>query len=293
MGQIHPYQPPADRPRILVVDDSGSVREHLSRLLQKPPLEAEIECAEDGAAGLRRVSEREFDCVVCDLEMPVLDGRKFLAAVRQKRTPEELPVLILTVRGETTEKIDRLRGGASDFLTKPWDDDELVARVEAQVRMVRAARLAKTKGGTDPLTGVGNLGWLLERTSAELNRASRAQHKVAIILADLDGFTALNDEHGKKVGDQVLAHVAEVIRRGFRGYDVVARTGADEFAVLLPDADVRVARFVADRLKERVAADDTGPMKVTISAGCTAGPAHKDDDAHAMLKRAEDALRGR
>ena len=112
MGDIRPYQPPALRPRILVVDDSGSVREHLARLLTAPPLEAEVEQAKDGAAGLRAVSEADYDCVICDLEMPVLDGRKFLAAVRQKRAPDDLPVLILTVRDETVEKVERFDGEA-------------------------------------------------------------------------------------------------------------------------------------------------------------------------------------
>lgn len=272
--------------RILIVDDEPQILRFL-----KPSLAAagyDVIAAATGKDALKAAATSSPDVIVLDLGLPDMDGKEVIGRIREW---SDVPILILSVRQAEEEKVAALDAGANDYVTKPWVDEELVARVETQVRIAQNTRKKQRAGATDPLTEVGNLSWLLERAAAELNRAARGGWKVAVIVVDIDGLSTINEEHGREMGDRVLQHAASVLKTGFRRYDGVARTGADEFSILLPDADERVGSFVAKRVKEQIDRSE-GPIPFTVSVGCAAGPADPNDDATQLLKRADDKLRG-
>jgi diguanylate cyclase (GGDEF)-like protein len=285
--------------RILVVDDSPAVRAAVEEILSGPPLNAEIVTAPDGASALKRVIAEPFDCVLCDIAMPVMDGVTFLRTVRRQRSRLELPVIFLTVLEGLSEKVTGFRAGASDFVVKPFEPAELIARVETHVHLQRAyarthalTRRLRLLVDTDALTALSNRRAFMRALKGELARQKRTERPFCLVLMDVDHFKAVNDEHGHQVGDQVLVHVAAHLKASARPYDTVARVGGEEFALLLPDADIEVGSLVADRMRDSLAhagrRGDISPA-VTVSAGVAEGPV-AEGGPDALFKLADQRL---
>lgn len=285
---------------ILVVDDSAAVRASVRDILSRAPVNARVVEARDGSEALKRALSEAFDCIVCDLAMPVMDGMTFLRALRSQKSRVELPVVFLTVREGLGDKLDGFRNGASDFVVKPFEPDELLVRVETHIGLCRAQRrnLAlmerlKVLVDTDPLTDIANRRAFMRRLSEEVGRAKRTGKKLGLLLLDADRFKDINDTYGHPAGDAVLVGLAQLLKARARSYDLVARLGGEELAVLLPEITVEGARGAAERLREAI---ERGPVgapegaKVTVSIGVALGPAGDDDDGIALLKRADQAL---
>lgn len=262
---------PEPNPRLLVVEDSEQARLRLKSLLEGGPLYAEVLEATNGAAGVQiALSDDLLDCVITDLEMPVMGGIGLLRTVRAKKNRLELPVLLLTVADETERKVEGFANGASDFVTKPFDGAELVARVQSQVSLARLNREVERMAKTDWLTGLPNRRRFIEVCVAELFRAERHRHGVGLALVDIDHFKTVNDRHGHPAGDQVLGDFAELLRSTHRIYDHIGRLGGEEFGLLLPEVGAHEAHLVADRVRETIARTAFGglpPGAVTASIG--------------------------
>jgi diguanylate cyclase (GGDEF)-like protein len=291
MPGIPPVQ--AASPRVLVIEDSKPLRAKLRDILVAPPLSAEIVEAENGAAGLKVCLTEEVDCVVCDLEMPIMNGITFLRAIRKERTRTELPVLVLTGSDGITQKLEGFHSGASDFVGKPFEPRELIARVETHVSLARMARQLKAAADTDWLTSLPNRRRFMDCLVRELSRARRFNKRVSLLLLDVDHFKSINDTYGHPIGDAVLVGLARVIAQGHRVYDTIGRLGGEEFAVLLPELTDEDAHRVADRLRIAVEASPFGelaPGRVTVSVGVSSGPRGALDTLEAVYKRADEAL---
>jgi len=292
-------EPEATNARVLIVDDSPAIREVVRGVLEKSAMHCIVTEATNGVDALRQALSVPFDCVLCDILMPELDGMSFLKQLRAKTNRLELPVVFLTVRESVRDKVAGFRAGASDFLVKPVEPDELIARVETQVRLSRVHKKARSLTDrlkvlveTDPLTGVGNRRQFMKRLSSEFGRAERNGHRFAVLIADIDHFKRVNDTRGHQVGDAVLASVAKTMSDCARRYDSVARLGGEEFAILLPECETDGAITVAERVRssiERASAPD-GMDLITVSVGVATGPSGDVDHAEAVLKRADDRL---
>ncbi len=281
------------RPVILILDDSDMVRSFLRSMMSAEPLCARVVEAENGAEGLERIHEEDFDCVISDLDMPVMDGMEFLRAVRRRYNRIELPVLLLTSANGLSQKVEGFRAGASDYIIKSGAAEELLARVETHVNLKRLHRRLRRLAYTDELTGLGNRRWFIERIEAELNRARRKEWQLSLLILDVDHFKSINDEHGHLVGDAVLAQLAQVVRTGSRGYDAIARVGGEEFAVLLPGVAAAKARSVAERMRhavEMAAIGGMAPRAVTISIGAATGPSGARETWSSLFRRADHCL---
>lgn len=285
-------------PRILIVDDSLTIRHHVREVLSRAPLGAEVLEAEDGVSALRLALDERIDCVVCDVRMPRLDGLSFLKQLRNQWTRFELPLIFLSVVEGTRDKVAGFRAGASDFIVKPFEADELIARVETQVQLARNHRRLhrltehlKVMVDTDALTGVGNRRLFMRNLRAEFGRAERMGHRLALLMIDVDRFKLVNDQHGHQEGDRVLTSVAGVLSEGARPYDTVARLGGEEFAVLLPEVERPDALKVAGRLRAAVEkAGQREKSSVTVSIGVATGPAPGKDHPEALYRRADEQL---
>jgi diguanylate cyclase (GGDEF)-like protein len=232
--------------------------------------------APEGLTGLKLMVEHKPDVIVCDLEMPVCDGVRFLALKASQAAFAHVPVIMLTGEGDPERKVDLLVRGAADYVTKPFHPRELLARVQAHLRLktlqeelLRANAHLEELSNTDGLTGLRNRRSLDETLAAEAARAVRYELPLSLILFDIDHFKKVNDEHGHQAGDRVLARVGEVIREGTRTTDLAARYGGEELAVLLPHTGPAPAAMLADRLRAAISCVTfpVAGLRVTASAG--------------------------
>jgi diguanylate cyclase (GGDEF)-like protein len=273
-----------DRPAaatILVVDDSTAIRRILSRALLAGGYRV-VE-AEDGRAALESCRAERPDLVLLDVDMPVLDGHATLREMRADPELRSLPVLFLTARTGGADVVVGLELGAQDYLRKPCEPAELVARVAMALRakaqedaLARQARELNELSTTDVLTGLGNRR-RMEETIDELVKRHGPSTDVTVIMIDVDHFKAVNDTYGHAVGDLVLKIVAGRLRGSVEKGVEVARWGGEEFVVAAVGLGETEAFALADHVRRAVGVSPfaTGgdqAIVVTVSAGCAIAP---------------------
>jgi diguanylate cyclase (GGDEF)-like protein len=215
-----------------------------------------------------------------DWRMPGLDGVQLCRRLRQRNDSRYVYVVILTAWATKQDVIQGLQAGADDFLIKPYEPEELRARLDVgrrlitiQNELVRAHEATRLQAMRDGLTGIWNRTAILEHLGSELNRAARGHHPVGILMADLDNFKQINDSHGHLTGDIVLQEATRRIQAAVRPYDMVGRYGGEEFLVVLPGCDREDARKIAERIRERLASEPirsgNSPIGITVSLGGT------------------------
>jgi PleD family two-component response regulator len=241
---------------ILVIEDSTTLRKEIIQTLQDHSLATSYHEAADGLAGLKILLEIKIDLVLCDVEMPLLDGFKFLSMVRVREELRDIPVLLLTGKDDMDSKVKGLEQGASDYITKPFDASELVARAKLHLKMKklqdelrRANEILLEISHIDHLTGLYNRRYLMDILEREFLRTKRSGSSLAFLILDLDHFKDINDTYGHQEGDVVLTRSATVFRDQLRRYDTPVRFGGDEFVAVLPEASVCDAMTVAERVR--------------------------------------------
>jgi two-component system cell cycle response regulator len=249
-----------------------------------------------------RVAEGGFDVVVVSLDLQAYDGLRLCSQIRSLERTRDVAVLMVA---EAEDRARTLRGldiGVHDFLIRPVDRNELVARVRTQVRRKRfSERLRESVHAsmelavTDALTGLHNRRYLDSHLAALFDEASLRGRQLSLLVLDVDHFKSVNDTWGHDAGDEVLREFATRIRANTRGIDVVARFGGEEVVVVMPDTPLDGAELVAERIRERVEAEAFGvhrgtrSLKITVSIGVAARQAG-DQNAGEVLKRADAAL---
>ena len=200
------------------------------------------------------------DLVLCDVIMPGTDGFRFLNLKHSQPEFAEIPVLMLTGQGGVEAKVKTLGAGASDYITKPFHDAELIARVKVHVKLKILQDEMKEKNERlkeltriDPLTGLSNRRYFMECFEAEYSRARRHQIPLSYVMMDLDHFKKVNDHYGHVAGDDALILVAKLIEESLRAHDTCGRYGGEEFSMLLPETEPDGAFTVADRCRQSVA----------------------------------------
>jgi diguanylate cyclase (GGDEF)-like protein len=291
---------------VLIVDDSRTIRSSIRETLQQAGLFDEYLEAENGWAGLRLALTQPVDLVLCDLEMPGLDGFGFIMRFRADTRTKTVPVLMLSGQASPEKKVEGFARGANDYLVKPCHPAELVARVKNYLKLkllqdeiaeknrelsrmnLELAELATT----DALTGVHNRRHFMQRAVEELKRCRRHRHHFGMLILDADHFKRINDTLGHPQGDRVLVAIAQTLRKALRETDLVARFGGEEFVVGLPETPLEQTIFVAERLRQSIEAlqIEGQPWPVTVSIGVCAYPVANTDDVQEMLKLVDDAL---
>ncbi len=297
--------------RILVIEDSEGQRAEVRAALESADLVDEVLEAHDGLQGLRLLVSEAPDMVLCDLEMPGLDGEKLLRMNRARDEDVPVPFLVLTAVQDPERRARLLEQGASDAITKPFHTADLIARIGLHLKLVAAQRELVEKNEaldrlsrTDALTGLANRRAIDEGLEAEFRRSVRYGTPFAVVLADVDRFKAVNDEYGHPVGDRVLEEIARTMRDIIRETDCAGRYGGEEFLAILGNNDVRGAGVFADRWRRAVEATGVelpGGEKLgtTISLGIAEWrPGVADvqsivDQADQALYRAKEAGRNR
>jgi two-component system cell cycle response regulator len=247
---------------VLVVDDSRSQRAVIAHRLELAGFE--VATAADGEECLRVLGQIRPDIVLLDVVMPGMDGWETLDRVRQT---SGVPVIMLTARAEDIDRVRGLRAGADDYLGKPFQQDELEARIEAVMRRSELGR-------RDALTGLPNRRTFDEHLDSMFATERDADQPFALVLFDIDHFKQVNDTQGHTAGDRVLQDVATIAQRHMRAGEQIFRIGGEEFAIVI-SGDRNAAVIVAERVRMAVENEERVPRLPTLSAGVAAYP----DDA--------------
>ncbi len=284
---------------ILIAEDDANIAE-----LVKIILEAKgyiTDWAKDGEEALNKAQEIIPDLILLDVMMPRLNGYEVLKALKENAAVQHIPVIFLTVKGETDSKVVGLRMGGHDYITKPFDLDELIARVEAALRIKgehdhlrdvnnRLAELSMT----DPLTSLYNKRYLMERFREEIERAKRYHYPIACLKVAINKFKPVNDQLGELQTNQILQQIALIMKNSNRVVDIIARLDGPEFLLILPQTDLGGAETVAGRLKKIV--EETRFIRnmpdftVTISLGASAYATDEVNSTEELLATTEFAL---
>jgi two-component system, cell cycle response regulator len=265
---------------VLLVDDDELQLAQLASLLKNAGYQVYV--ASSGQEALRALDERPCQIVVTDWEMPGLDGLALCRALRSQDTRRYTYVLMLTVRKNKDEVLLGLGAGADDYVGKDVSSEELLARLEAGRRITHLERALRKSNEvnrrlslTDALTGARNQRFLMKYLPRELERARRYTRPLTILSCDIDEFKRVNDTFGHDAGDEVLRAFVSRSMSCLRGsIDWIARTGGEEFVVVLPETPLHGGVTVADKLRQAFAAPTiptaSGSITVTVSVGVTA-----------------------
>src|SRR5882672_9376293 len=284
--------------RILIVEDRPE-----SVAWFRAALEAKNKVADIATFDEALVSARggDFDLIVVSLGIRAFDGLRLCSHLRSLSEIRNTPILVLVSEGENRKLAQALDMGVNDYLMRPVDRNELMARVKTQLRKKRYAdklrhnmQLSLEMAITDQLTGLHNRRYMARHLDTLMKNASEAK-PISFLIMDIDYFKSVNDTHGHDVGDEVLREFANRISANVRGIDLACRYGGEEFVVVMPDTDAGFAFLVAERLRQGLESTpipisrSPGRLNITISIGiaATQGTA---DTGDALLHRADQAL---
>ena len=266
--------------KILIVEDDLDARMLVNARLSVAGYEV-VE-AEDGQMAWDFFQREPFQMVITDWMMPRLDGKELIQRIRSRKQESYTYIIMLTAIDDKPKVVIGLKSGADEYLTKPFDSQELLARVANGVRILKleeqlreARQEMEVLALHDGLTNLFNRRAIEEQAEAELNFASRKSLPLGIILLDIDHFKAINDQYGHNIGDYTLRRLALVLVENIRLYDRVGRWGGEEFIVILPDTRLEEAVNVAERLRVKIAdtkfsLDNGEQFPVSISLGVVA-----------------------
>ena len=246
---------------VLFVEDDPTTSLVTKLLLEKAGYV--VDTAKDGDEACGLLEKKQYPLVITDWEMPKMTGPELCRFIRGRFLGGYTYTILLTCREGKQNIIQGLECGADDYLTKPVDEGELLARLQTgrritmlEQRLRRAKEEAVKLATIDSLTGAHNRRYLMDKLDQEVERARRAGAPISVILCDIDNFKAINDRYGHSMGDTVLMKVVEIIEQNCRKkIDLVARYGGEEFAIVLPETHNKDAVMVAERI--RVALEHT------------------------------------
>ncbi|WP_269929541.1 PleD family two-component system response regulator [Aminobacter sp. HY435] len=291
--------PEGTMPRVLLIDERSSSVAHICALLDGA---ADVQVAADPQSGLFHAAEGGFECVIVSNGFADFDPLRLCSQLRSLDRTRSLPIILLVGKEEDNRIIRGLELGINDYLVRPLDRQELIARLRTQVRRKRyndelrqSVSQSIEMAVTDGLTGLHNRRYLDGHLPRLFDRAMARKRPLSLMITDLDRFKSVNDTYGHDGGDEVLREFARRLRKSVRGIDLACRFGGEEFIIVMPDTDAALAEMVAERVRAEVArapfaiGGGAKSVAVTVSVGVSSVWPQEDSVA-ALLKRADLAL---
>jgi len=265
------------RTSILIADDDANIRKILNFILKNNGFDV-IE-AVDGDDAFQKFMENEVDMIISDIMMPGIDGLELCRRIKYHHEEQKkIYFILLSAKGELNDKIIGLELGADEYIPKPFEPLEVLARVKSGERILKLQnklendkRFFETLAFIDELTQLYNRRFFKEVLQKEFASAKRYKHPLSIILIDVDRFKSFNDRYGHPTGDVVLKRVASVLKDIVRESDTVSRYGGEEFAILMTNTKKDNSLEMAERIRKEIEVTkiqtDYGELNVTISLG--------------------------
>ena len=287
-----------DSGRILLVDDHPRSASRILEVLGKGN-DAFVE--RDVQNALMKVAQYKFDLLIVSLSLANADALRLCSQVRSLDRTRHLPIIILVEPGDDARLMRALDMGVNDYLVRPVDRNEMVARVKTQIKRKRHGDFLRTRleesvefAITDPLTGLHNRRYMESHLRTLVDEAIANGRPLSMLVTDIDHFKRINDGHGHDAGDNVLRQFAARLRRNTRGIDLACRFGGEEFVIIMPDTEMFRAQQVGERLRECIAAEPfmvnaTTKLAVTASVGLSTLD-KPDETPETIFKRADNAL---
>jgi two-component system, cell cycle response regulator len=283
---------------ILMVDDRPELSDRIQNMLSG---EHSVDMERDPTEALFHAAEGNYDLVIVSLDLENFDGLRLCSQLRSLERTRNVPVLAIAEADNNARLVRALEIGVNDYLVRPFDKNEILARARTQIRKKRYTerlrdnvQLSIEMAITDALTGLYNRRYMETHVGTLVDQAVARGKPLSVLILDIDYFKSINDTYGHDAGDDVLQDFAIRIRKSIRGIDLACRYGGEEFVVVMPETDMAVATMVAERLRRRIASEPfpiqkgTRMIEVTISIGIAA--LGSGDDAAAVIKRADQAL---
>lgn len=285
--------------RILIVEDRPESVAWFRAALQPPHDVASVDTFEEAVV---RVRGGDYDLIVISLGLRGFDGLRLCSQLRSLPEGRNVPILVLVSDGDRRKLNQALEMGVNDYLMRPVDKNELIARVRTQLRKKQYAdrlrhnvQLSLEMAITDPLTGLHNRRYMVRHLDTLIADAKKSGKPLSFVIMDIDFFSEVNDNYGHDVGDEVLREFANRVASNIRGIDLACRYGGEEFVVVMPDTEKSFAYTVSERLRRQVESIPfpigRAPHKlnITVSMGI-AETAGEQDTAEEILHRADQAL---
>ena len=284
--------------KVMVVDDHPRSSVRLVEALAKT---YRAVAERDPAVALARLAEEPFDLVLVSLSLASADGLRLCSQLRSLETTRHLPIIIMVEPGDDARLMRGLDMGVNDYLMRPIERHELLARAKTQTKRKRHSDYLRNRleesveqSITDSLTGLHNRRYLEGHLKTLVSQSLANGRALSILIADIDHFKLVNDTHGHDGGDAVLREFSHRFRRNTRGIDLAGRLGGEEFLIIMPDTDIRRGYQVAERLRACVAADEfqvNGQLKIRVTASVGMATLERADDTpETLFKRADRAL---
>jgi two-component system, cell cycle response regulator len=284
---------------VLIVDNRVPFAERLRSILSG---RHEVTVVDDAQTAIARASDQAYELIIISLDMEKVDALRLCSQLKSLERTRQTPILIIVDPEDHGRLLKALDMGVNDYLMRPIDKQELLARVNTQLRRWRYTEQLRSNvqatieaAVTDALTGLFNRRYMESQLAAHVDQATHRGRTLAVLALDIDFFKSVNDTHGHDTGDQVLKELAQRLKRNVRNLDVVCRTGGEEFIIILPETDRDAAQSIAERIRRSVSAkhfcmgSKSGPLGLTISIG-VANLDGTHDSMDELLKRADQAL---
>ena len=250
--------------KVLLVDDVPDNIDILFQTLKSKNYQISI--ANSGAKALDLVLKLGPDLILLDIMMPEMDGYEVCKRLKADASTRDIPVLFITAKTETKDVIKGFRVGGLDYITKPFRLEEVLARVETHLRLRKTLRdkdnliselrdtqeILMNSARMDLLTGLLSRPGLEDKLVQEQSKSQIMGKAFSVILADIDHINKINEQFGMKVGDQVIIRTASILEEMIRGHDLVSRWSSEEFLILLPEAGLKDANMLAEKIRSRI-----------------------------------------
>jgi two-component system cell cycle response regulator len=284
---------------IAIVDDDPAIRRLLRLLLTRAGFET-LEYATGGEARAA-LGEAPWHLAILDRRLPDMDGVRLCQEIKANPDSRTRYVIMLTGEDEQRDKIEGLDLGADDYVTKPFQPPELLARVRAgkrivdlQNELVETNKRLELLSITDGLTKLHNHRYFQDELARAFEESQRYLRPLSLAMIDIDFFKKINDTYGHAVGDEVLKAISHRFAESVRSADLVARYGGEEFAVMMPETELEDGAAFAEKIRLLVAETTIptqgGPLQVTISAGVSSVPHTRIHSAKELIVAADKAL---
>ncbi len=264
-----------NKPVVLLVDDSVDVHRLLLARLRHE--QVELIGTTKSCEAVEMARRNKPATILLDVDMPGMDGFEVLRALKDDPATNNLPVIVLSAKAGSEDKVTAFDLGATDYVTKPFDLAELRARLRATLRLDYLLRLLAERADVDGLTGLGNRAAFNKRWTEKVAECKRYGSPLSLALLDVDFFKRINDTYGHPAGDQVLVELARMLQSESRAPDVACRYGGEEFALIMPNTGPQEAQVVAERVRDALASrvwprHPDSPITASVGLVGTNGP---------------------